>query len=43
MKEARHPLVLDADALNALAGHTEILLETEALSVLPPYPEKYPG
>ena len=38
VKEACYPLVLDADALNALAGYTDILLETEALAVLTPHP-----
>lgn len=32
------PLVLDADALYALAGHTGILAETDALAVLTPHP-----
>jgi NAD(P)H-hydrate epimerase len=32
------PMVLDADALFALAGHIEILAETEALTVLTPHP-----
>jgi ADP-dependent NAD(P)H-hydrate dehydratase / NAD(P)H-hydrate epimerase len=38
VKTARCPLVLDADALNALAGYTDILLEPEALAVLTPHP-----
>ncbi len=32
------PLVIDADALYALAGHTEILRKTAALKVLTPHP-----
>ncbi len=32
------PLVLDADALFALAGHIEILAATDALAVLTPHP-----
>jgi NAD(P)H-hydrate epimerase len=32
------PLVIDADGLNALAGHSGILLESEALAVLTPHP-----
>ncbi len=35
---ARCPLVIDADGLNALAGHTDILPETEALAILTPHP-----
>ncbi|MDR7867545.1 MAG: NAD(P)H-hydrate dehydratase [Sporomusaceae bacterium] len=38
VRSVRCPLVIDADGLNALAGHTEILLETEALAVLTPHP-----
>jgi len=38
VQTARCPLVLDADALNALAGYTDILLESEALAVLTPHP-----
>ncbi|MBI5150470.1 MAG: NAD(P)H-hydrate dehydratase [Candidatus Omnitrophica bacterium] len=32
------PLVIDADALNALAGHLEILRKTPALKILTPHP-----
>ena len=32
------PMVVDADALNALAGHTDILLEAKAPRVLTPHP-----
>ncbi|MDT8900014.1 NAD(P)H-hydrate dehydratase [Anaeroselena agilis] len=38
VRNVRCPLVIDADGLNALAGHTESLLETEALAVLTPHP-----
>lgn len=38
VKTARCPLVLDADALNALVGYTDLLLEPEALAVLTPHP-----
>ncbi|MDR3566047.1 MAG: NAD(P)H-hydrate dehydratase [Negativicutes bacterium] len=38
VRSACCPLVLDADALNALVGNTEILLESEALAVLTPHP-----
>lgn len=32
------PLVIDADGLNALVGHTDILRDTAALAVLTPHP-----
>lgn len=35
---ASKPLVIDADALYALAGHTEILRTTGALKILTPHP-----
>ena len=38
IREAAIPLVLDADALNALAGHVEILSSTAAVPVLTPHP-----
>lgn len=38
VREAKCPLVIDADALNALAGYTDILQESEALAVLTPHP-----
>ena len=38
VRSARCPLVIDADALNALEGLTDILLEPEALTVLTPHP-----
>lgn len=38
VRQARCPLVIDADGLNALAGHTGVLLESEALAVLTPHP-----
>lgn len=37
VKEAGCPLVLDADALNALVGYTDVLFESEALAVLTPH------
>lgn len=37
VRQARCPLVIDADGLNALAGHADILLESEALAVLTPH------
>jgi NAD(P)H-hydrate epimerase len=38
VKSAGCPLVLDADAVNALAGYTDILLDLAALAVLTPHP-----
>lgn len=38
VRNAQCPLVIDADAINALADCTEILLESEALAVLTPHP-----
>ena len=38
IRRAQVPLVIDADALNALAGHTELLQEVGALAVLTPHP-----
>ena len=35
---AKCPLVVDADGLNALAGYTDVLLNSEALAVLTPHP-----
>ena len=37
VREARCPLVIDADALAALAGEIDILQQTEALAVLTPH------
>lgn len=36
--KAECPLVIDADALNALVGHTEILNQAKALPILTPHP-----
>jgi NAD(P)H-hydrate epimerase len=38
VRECPLPLVIDADGLNALAGHAEILLERRAATVLTPHP-----
>ena len=38
IRDADKPLVIDADAINALAGHGDILQETEALAILTPHP-----
>ncbi|KYZ75235.1 bifunctional ADP-dependent (S)-NAD(P)H-hydrate dehydratase/NAD(P)H-hydrate epimerase [Anaerosporomusa subterranea] len=38
IKEARRPLVIDADALTALSVDINILQQTEALAVLTPHP-----
>lgn len=38
IRQAEVPLVIDADALNALAGFTGILSELQALAVLTPHP-----
>lgn len=38
IKNVECPLVLDADALNALAGHTDILNQAKALPVVTPHP-----
>lgn len=38
LKHARFPLVVDADALNILAAHPELLTELPAQSVLTPHP-----
>ncbi|MBP2655768.1 MAG: nnr [Firmicutes bacterium] len=35
---AKCPLIIDADGLNALAGYTDVLLNSEALAVLTPHP-----
>ncbi|VBB05814.1 atp-dependent (s)-nad(p)h-hydrate dehydratase [Lucifera butyrica] len=35
---AEKPLVIDADALTALAGQVELLTETKALSIITPHP-----
>jgi len=37
VRRVRCPLVIDADGLNALVGHADILLESEALAVLTPH------
>ena len=34
------PLVIDADALYALAGHAEVLRKTDTLKILTPHPEE---
>lgn len=38
IRQAEAPLVIDADALNALAGCTDILMQSQALAVLTPHP-----
>jgi len=38
VKNACCPLVLDADGINALAGHTAILQQSKALVILTPHP-----
>lgn len=38
IRQAEAPLVIDADALNALAGSVDILLQSQALAVLTPHP-----
>ena len=38
VKKITCPLVLDADGINALVGHTDILTETGALPILTPHP-----
>lgn len=38
IKNAECPLVIDADALNALVGHTDLLNQAKALPVVTPHP-----
>lgn len=38
IKKIEGPLVIDADAINALAGHTDILQEAKSLPILTPHP-----
>src|SRR5438067_1923888 len=38
LTEIKHPLVLDADGINALAGHAQILRRAQAPVILTPHP-----
>ncbi|MFV0606708.1 MAG: NAD(P)H-hydrate dehydratase [Niabella sp.] len=41
IKQSTHPLVLDADALNIIAGHQSLLEHLPAGSILTPHPKEF--
>ena len=41
LKEADCPVVLDADGINVLAGHKDVLLERHAPTILTPHPGEF--